>query len=75
MLVFQSGEPNGGLPEGKIRGDPKARTQRPLLTRVEDALALEVRQEGVHVYVRQLLGQVGLVRRFKRAVGKTGVQL
>lgn len=45
---------------------------RPLLTRVEDSL--EVRQERVDVDVGQFLRRVGLVRRFKRAVGKGGVQ-
>jgi hypothetical protein len=45
--------------------------QRALLTRVEDAL--EVRQERVDV--SQSLRRLGLVRSFKRAVGKSGAQL
>ena len=78
--VFGGGEANGGLPEcnrpldeRKIRGDPKSSAQRPLLTRVEDAL--EVRQERVDVDVGQLLRRVGLIRRFKQVVGKSGFQL
>ncbi len=54
----------------KIRGDPKSRAQRPLLTCVLDAL--EVRQERVDSDASQFLRRVGRVRRFKRTVGKSG---
>lgn len=60
-------ECNTPLDARKIRGDPKSRTQRPQLTRIEDAL--EVRQERANIDAGQFLRRVGLVRRFKRAVG------
>jgi len=43
----------------KIRINPEFSPQRPLLTRVEEAL--EVRQERIDVDVRQFLRRLGLV--------------